>query len=99
MTFQQGVLPSIGFGTQIWGIPPQIEHSLRSTFARLVAGSGKGKSHGKAILLAGDPLFALATAPLQTFLDLLWAARASDSRSVIGCCPHDQAVALSFNTE
>ena len=63
LAFDQGLLPSVGFGTQVWGLPPSCEQALRGTFARFVAGPGKGKSHDKVILLHGDPFFPLATAP------------------------------------
>ena len=72
--YKQGFLPSVGFGTQVWGIPPASLARLRSWYSAFAAGGGKGKSHKKVLLLKGDPTWAIATAPLLNFFDLLWAA-------------------------
>ena len=56
------------------GIPPASLARLRSWYAAFAAGGGKGKSHRKVLLLKGDPTWAIATAPLLNFFDLLWAA-------------------------
>ena len=72
--FQQGYIPSIGYGSQIWGMPDDLLANLRSAYASFAAGPGKGKNHKRILLLRGDPTGSLATAPLATMIDLIWAS-------------------------
>ena len=72
--FKQGLLPSVGYGSQVWGMPPNLLAKMRSWFCSFIAGRAKGKDHTKILALKGDPTSHLALAPLATFVDLLWAA-------------------------
>ena len=74
MVYTQGLLPSIGYGAQVWGLPPDILSKLQAWYASFVVGHGKGKSHKKVLLLKGDPTCHLALAPLATLVDLIWAS-------------------------
>ena len=72
--FRQGLVPSIGYGSQIWGMPPDLLAKLRASYASFVMGHGQCKNHSKVLLLRGDPTCIIATAPLATLVDLIWAS-------------------------
>ena len=73
---KQGYVPSIGYGSQIWGMPQDILANLRAAYASFAAGPGQGSNYKKILLLRGDPTCSLAAAPLATMIDLLWASLA-----------------------
>ena len=57
-------------------MPDDILAKLKASYASFTLGKAKGKNHGKVMLLKGDPTWTLATAPLATLIDLVWASLA-----------------------
>ena len=57
-------------------MPEDILAKLKASYASFTLGKAKGKNHGKVLLLKGDPTCTIATAPLATLIDLVWASLA-----------------------
>ena len=70
--FQQGVLPAIEYGTQVWGYSSSDLRDLQSFFLAAVAPQGKGKSRTLSLLLWDNVSWRPATAPISAYAKILW---------------------------
>ena len=70
--FQQGILPAVTYGAQVWGMDTNLLQALRTEWLRVANAPGKGKSRSKSLVLHGDPAGTLANAPIATYIDIVW---------------------------
>ena len=70
--FRHGVLPGSTYGAQVWGLDAASLQHLRTDWLRTANAPGGGKSRSKSLALHGDPAGIAATAPLATYIDLVW---------------------------
>ena len=71
--FRAGLVPSMTFGSQLWGADDaQIEQWQR--LYKATTGGRQGKSKTLYLLLAKDPTAKAATGPVRTLAEMLWEA-------------------------
>ena len=70
--FRHGIIPGATYGAQIWGMDAKSLKQLRSDWLRTANSPGGGMSRSKSLALHGDPTGEAATAPVATYIDLVW---------------------------
>ena len=81
--FNQGVIPAIEYGTQVWGYSTQAIRDLQSFYLSAVAPPGKGKSRSKTLLLWDNMSWRPATAPILSYAKVIWQAVSSPQIAVV----------------